>query len=76
MQNQDEDFTGENRMNEIIEADFFPPAVEIITDTSRALIVDHDPDVTHSVEPSLNKATGPSTFEGSDAKASSQRAKS
>jgi hypothetical protein len=76
MQNQDEDFTGENRMNEIIEADFFPPAVEIIKETSHTLIVDNDPDTAHSVEPSLNKASGPSTFEVSDTKASPKRAES
>ena len=45
-------------MNEIIEADFFPPAAEAIKDTSRALIVDNDPDAAQSVEPSLNEASG------------------
>jgi hypothetical protein len=60
-------------MNEIIEADFFPPAVEIIKDTSHALIVDNDPGAAPSVEPSLNKASGSSTFEVSDTKASSKR---
>jgi hypothetical protein len=51
MQNQDQDFAGENIMNEIIEADFFPPAVEIIKDTSHALLVDNDPDAAQPVEP-------------------------
>jgi hypothetical protein len=63
-------------MNRIIEADFFPPAVEIIRDTSHALIVDNDPDAAHSVEASLNKASGSSIFEMSDTKASSKRAES
>jgi hypothetical protein len=63
-------------MNEIIEAGFFPPAVEIIKDTSHAVIADNDPDALHSMEPSLKKASGSSIFEVSDAKASSKRAES
>jgi hypothetical protein len=63
-------------MNEIIEADFFPPAVEAIKDTSHALIADSDSGAAHSVEASLNKASGPSTFEVSDTKASSKRSES
>lgn len=61
-------------MKEIIEADFFPPAVEEIKETSHGLIVDNDPNAAHSVEPSLNKASGSSTFEVGDTKASSTRA--
>jgi hypothetical protein len=63
-------------MKEIIEVDFFPPAVEEIKNTSHALIVDNDPNATHSVEPSLNEASRSSNFEVSDAKASSPRAES
>jgi hypothetical protein len=59
-----------------IEADFFPPAVEEIKDASHALIVDNNPDAAPSVEPSLNKASGSSTFEVSDTKASPKRAES
>jgi hypothetical protein len=76
MQNQDEDFIGEKTMNEIIEADFFPPAAEAIQDASRVLIVDNDPDAAQSVEPSLNKPNGPSTFEVGGTEASSKRAES
>jgi len=61
-------------MNKIIEADFFPPSVEIIEDTSHLLTVDNDSDAAHSVEPSLSNASGSSTFEVSDTKASSKRA--
>jgi hypothetical protein len=53
-------------MSATIEADFFPPAVEKIKDSSNALIVDNAPDTTHSVESSLNNA--------SDTKTSSKRA--
>jgi hypothetical protein len=63
-------------MKEIIEADFFPPPVEVIKDTSHALIVENDADAAQSVEPSLNKASGSSTFDASDTKASSKRAES
>jgi hypothetical protein len=63
-------------MNEIIEADFFPPAVEAIKDKSHALIVDSDPNAAHSVEPPLDTASGSSTFEVTNTKASSKRAKS
>jgi hypothetical protein len=63
-------------MNKTIEADFFPPAVEIIRDTSPTLIVENDSDAAHSVESSLNKASGSSTFELSDTKASPKRAES
>jgi len=55
-------------MKEIIEADFFPPAVEIITDPSHTLIVDNKPNAADSVEPSRRKASGASTFEASDTK--------
>ena len=44
-------------MNELIEADFFPPTVEAVKDTARALIVDNSHDAARSVEPSLNKAS-------------------
>ena len=60
-------------MKEIIEADFFPPAVEEIKDAS---ILDTDLNAAHSVGPALNKASGSSAFEVSDAKASSPRAES
>ena len=63
-------------MSRTIEADFFPLAVEEIIDRSHALIVDNGPDAAHSVEPSLKKASGSSTFEMSDMKASSKRAES
>jgi hypothetical protein len=63
-------------MRTTIEADFFPPAVEIIKDTSHASIVDNDPNAAHSVEPSLNKASRSSTFEVSDTKAPSMRSES
>jgi hypothetical protein len=61
-------------MKEIIEADFFPPAIEEITDTSHSLIVDNDSNAARSVEPSLHNASGSSPFEVSDAKASPTRA--
>ena len=63
-------------MKEIIEADFFPPAVEIITDMSHTLTVDNERNAAHSVEPSPNKASRSSTFEVSDTKASSTRSES
>lgn len=59
-------------MSRIIEADFFPPAVEEIKETTRALIVDKD--AAHSVEASLSKASGSSTLEVSDTEPSSKRA--
>jgi hypothetical protein len=76
MQTQDEDSPEKIEMNEIIEADFFPPAVQEIKDTSHTLIVDNGPDATHSVEPRLTKAGGPFTFEASETKASSKRTES
>jgi hypothetical protein len=63
-------------MNEIIEADFFPPAVGTIKDPSHTSIVDNDPDAAHSVEPPLNMASGSSAFEGSGTQASSKHAES
>jgi hypothetical protein len=63
-------------MSTTIEADFFPPTVEEIKDASRVSIVDNDPDAAHSVEPSLNKASGSSTVEASGTKASSKRTES
>jgi hypothetical protein len=69
MQTQDEDFAGENTMKEIIEADFFPSAVETITDASHTLIVDNKPNAADSVDPSTRKASGASTFEAIDTKA-------
>jgi hypothetical protein len=63
-------------MSTTIEAAFFPPAVGEIKDTSQPLTVDNDSDAAHSVEPSLNKASGSSTFEVSDTKASSKCAES
>jgi hypothetical protein len=53
-------------MRTIIEADFFPPAVDESKDPSPAVAVDHDADAAHSVEPSPNKASGSSTSEVSD----------
>jgi hypothetical protein len=61
-------------MSRTIEADFFPQAVEETKGTSHALIVDHDQDAAPSVEPSVNKASGSSTFEVSATNASSKRA--
>jgi hypothetical protein len=49
-------------MSTTIEADFFPPVVEEIKDTSHDLVVDNDPNAAHSVEPLLNKASGSSTL--------------
>jgi hypothetical protein len=63
-------------MRTTIEADFFPPAVEEVKDTSHPLTVDNDSDAAHSVEPSLTNASGSSTFEVSDTKASSKRSES
>jgi hypothetical protein len=63
-------------MNKIIEADFFPPAVEIIKDTPHALIADNDPNAAHSAEPSQNETSGSSTFEVTDAKDSFEGAES
>jgi hypothetical protein len=63
-------------MSTTIEADFFPPAVEEIKDTSHSLIADNDTDSAQPVEPSLTKASGSSTFEGSDTKTSPKRAES
>jgi hypothetical protein len=60
-------------MKEIIEADFFPPAVAEIKDAS---ILDNDLSAAHSVGPSLNKASESSAFEVSDSKASSTRTES
>jgi hypothetical protein len=59
-------------MNEIIEADFFLPAVETIKDAS---ILDNV-NAPHSVEPPPTKASGSSNLEVSDTKASSSRADS
>jgi hypothetical protein len=63
-------------MSRTIEADFFAPAVEEIKDRSHAFIVDNDPDAAHSVEPPPTKASGASTLEVSDTKASPKRAES
>jgi hypothetical protein len=61
-------------MSTTIEADFFPSTVEEIKGTSHALIADNDPDTSHAVEPSVNKAGESSTVEASDTKATSKRA--
>jgi hypothetical protein len=59
VQNKDNDRAGENIMNEIIEADFFPPAVEEIKEASDALIVDNKPNAAGSVGPSSATSTFP-----------------